>query len=130
MNALNGHWFYFFFGENFNLWRPLLMMLFIIRLKHQLVFGVGGDWTPDLLFNHQKLYQLSKLEPMSLILIWIYNLNYFFFFSQIITNNNLPFKIYCENIVVIIFIFIGMISKVEKNYTIIMMDHITCPSFY
>ena len=53
-----------------------------------------------------------------------------FFFSQIITNNNLSFKIYCENIVVIIFIFIGMISKVEKNYTIIMMDHVTCPSFY
>ena len=31
------------------------------------VFGVGGDWTPDLLFNHQRLYQLSKLEPINTI---------------------------------------------------------------
>ena len=22
-------------------------------------FGVGGDWTPDLLYNHQRLYKLS-----------------------------------------------------------------------
>ena len=22
-------------------------------------FGVGGDWTPNLLYNYQKLYQLS-----------------------------------------------------------------------
>ena len=31
----------------------------IIRLRHQSVFGIGGDWTPDLLYKHQRLYQLS-----------------------------------------------------------------------
>ena len=36
------------------------MMLFIIRPKHQLVFGVSRDWTSDLLFNHLRFYQLSK----------------------------------------------------------------------
>ena len=51
--------FLFFLRESFNLWRLFLMIVFIIRPKHQSVFDVGEDWTPDLLFNHQRLYQLS-----------------------------------------------------------------------
>ena len=50
----------FLFWESFKLWRSFLMMLFIIRPKHQLVFGVSRDWTSDLLFNHLRFYQLSK----------------------------------------------------------------------
>ena len=33
-----------------------MIVLFIIRPKHQSVFGVGKDWIPDVLFNHLKLY--------------------------------------------------------------------------
>ena len=29
-----------------------VILLFIIRSRHQLVFYVGKDWTSDLLFNH------------------------------------------------------------------------------
>ena len=50
----------FLFWESFKLWRSFLMMLFIIRPRHQLVFGVSRDWTSDLLFNHLRFYQLSK----------------------------------------------------------------------
>ena len=32
---------------------------FIIRPKHQSVFGIGGDRTPDPLYNYKKFYQLS-----------------------------------------------------------------------
>ena len=32
---------------------------FIIRLRHQSVFSVGGDSTPDLLYNYRRPYQLS-----------------------------------------------------------------------
>jgi len=32
---------------------------FIIRPKHQSVFGIDENWTLNLLFKHQKLYQLS-----------------------------------------------------------------------
>ena len=34
-------------------------LLFIIKPIHHLVFGVGGIQTPDILFNHKRLYQLS-----------------------------------------------------------------------
>ena len=44
---------------------------FIIRPWHQLVFGVGRDWTLNLLFNHKKLYQLSSLEPTFQNFFWI-----------------------------------------------------------
>ena len=27
--------------------------------KYQSVFGIGGNWTPGLLYNHQKFYQLN-----------------------------------------------------------------------
>ena len=43
---------------------------FITRPRHQSVFGVGKDWTLDLLYNYQRFYQLSWLAPMS----------FFFFF--------------------------------------------------
>ena len=36
---------------------------FIIRPRHKLVFGIGRDWTLNLLYNHKKFYQLSWLEP-------------------------------------------------------------------
>ena len=103
-------------------------------LYHQTKTPIGFWYRPRL--NPRSLIQPSETLPIEQTGTHVIDSNLnpqlklLFFFSQIITNNNLPFKIYCENIVVIIFIFIGMISKVEKNYTIIMMDHVTCPSFY
>ena len=35
--------FCFLFGESIILWYPLLMIILIIKLRHQLVFGVDGD---------------------------------------------------------------------------------------
>ena len=32
---------------------------FIISPRHQSVFSVGGNWISDILYNHQRLYQLS-----------------------------------------------------------------------
>ena len=32
---------------------------FIIRLRHQLIFGIDKNWTLNLLYNYQKLYQLN-----------------------------------------------------------------------
>ena len=34
---------FFFFLESFNLWRPLLIIFFTIRSRHQLIFGVSRD---------------------------------------------------------------------------------------
>ena len=34
---------FFFFFKSFNLWRLSLMMLFIIKSRQQLIFGVGED---------------------------------------------------------------------------------------
>jgi len=31
---------------------------FIIKSKHQSIFGVNIDWTSDFLFNYQRLYLL------------------------------------------------------------------------
>ena len=36
---------------------------FITKPGHQSVFGVGRDWTLDLLYNHKRFYQLSWLAP-------------------------------------------------------------------
>ena len=58
---------------------------FITKPRHQSVFGVDRDWTLDLLYNHQRFYQLSWLTPTS-----------FFFFNCIkfrlimFTPNNCP----------------------------------------
>ena len=37
--------------------------LFIIKPRHQSIFGVGGNWTSNLLYNYYRFYQLSQLEP-------------------------------------------------------------------
>ena len=61
-----------------------------IRPRHQSVFSVGENWTPDLLFNYQKLYQLSWLKPTKYHTSWlptqcneIFNTLMWFFFSYI-----------------------------------------------
>ena len=41
---------------------------FITRPRHQSVFGVGRNWTLDLLYNHKRFYQLSWLAPTMYIL--------------------------------------------------------------
>ena len=51
--------FRFCFWESFNLWRPLLMIILYCQTKTPVSFCVGEDWIPYLLFNHQRLYQLS-----------------------------------------------------------------------
>ena len=60
-------YYYFFFLREF---QPMASdpndSSFITRPRHQLVFGVGMDWTLDLLYNHQRLYQLSWLAPTSI----------------------------------------------------------------
>ena len=45
----------FFFLRDFQFMHPL----FIIRLRHQSIFDVGKNWTSDLLFNHQRVYQMN-----------------------------------------------------------------------
>ena len=55
LNIVLYSFFFFFFErerESFNLRSPLLIMLFIIRPRHQSVFSAGKNWTPDFLFNH------------------------------------------------------------------------------
>ena len=48
--------------ESFNLCRHLLIIdLLLSDQRHQSISGVSGDWTPDLLFNYQRFYQLSQL---------------------------------------------------------------------
>ena len=51
-------------------WKFFFFFFFFVEKEFQLmalVFGVDEDWTPNLLFNHQRLYQLSKLEPINTI---------------------------------------------------------------
>ena len=38
------------------------MIFFIIRSRHQSIFGVGGDWTPDfeLIRTHSFQFQLQR----------------------------------------------------------------------
>ena len=36
-------------------------IFFIIRLRHQSIFGVGKNWTSNLPFNHERLYQLKLI---------------------------------------------------------------------
>ena len=38
-------------------------LFFIIKLRHQLVFGINEGQTPNLLFDNKRLYQLSNLKP-------------------------------------------------------------------
>ena len=42
---------------------------FIIKSKYQSVFCVDRDWTLNLLYNYQKLYQLSWLKPTKTIFL-------------------------------------------------------------
>ena len=55
--------------KSFNLWHPFLIMLFIIRSRHQSVFYVGGNWIPDLLFNHQRLLLVELIKTHKFISI-------------------------------------------------------------
>ena len=50
---------------------------FIIRLRHQSVFGIGRDWTLNLLYNYQRLYQLSWLETTVKLNLFNYVLTLF-----------------------------------------------------
>ena len=56
----------YIFGESFNLQRLLLMIAFYHQTKISISFDVGDDQTSDLLFNHQRFYQLSQLEPTNM----------------------------------------------------------------
>ena len=40
-----------------------IMITLIIRLIHQLVFGINQLWTSYFLFNNDRLYQLNQVEP-------------------------------------------------------------------
>ena len=51
--------FFFFFNRVSTYGVHSWWYLFIIKPKHLSIFGVSEDWTPDLLFNYQRLYQLS-----------------------------------------------------------------------
>ena len=42
------------------------MIAFYHQTKTPISFGVGDDRTPDLLFNRQRLYRLSQLEPTNM----------------------------------------------------------------
>ena len=46
----------FFFLKSFNLWCPLLMIIFYNQTKTPIDFSIDGDWTSYLLFNHHKFY--------------------------------------------------------------------------
>ena len=53
------------FWESFNLLRLFFMIvLFIVRLKYQLVFGIGENWISNFLFNRQRLYHFKFLENL------------------------------------------------------------------
>jgi len=36
-----------------------MKIVYIIRLTHQLFFGIGGVWTQNFLFNDKEFHQLS-----------------------------------------------------------------------
>ena len=38
----------------------MFFFFFIIKLKHQSILGISEDRNPNLLFKHQRLYQLMK----------------------------------------------------------------------
>ena len=42
------------------------MIAFYHQTKISISFDVGDDQTPDLLFNRQRLYRLSQLEPTNM----------------------------------------------------------------
>ena len=52
--------FFFFFGKSFNLWQPLLMIIFYHQIKTLISF-----WCRQGL-NHRSLLQLSKTLPVKL----------------------------------------------------------------
>ena len=63
-----------------------------------------------------------------MILIWTYYYNYFFslskkiiFFSPILANNNLPFKIYCESIVKILWQYFSILISYSLFYFILFL---------
>ena len=51
---------FFFFFQSSNLWCPILIIVFfIIRPRHQIIFGINKNCISNLLFNHWRLYQSS-----------------------------------------------------------------------
>ena len=50
---------FFWIKKSLNLWHLLLMIFFIIKSRHQLVFYVSDNWTPDLLYNFT--YKICKI---------------------------------------------------------------------
>ena len=59
LGCLINFFFFFFFWERLSTWHPLLIIVIYHQTKTLIDFSIGKDWTSDLLFNHQKLYQLS-----------------------------------------------------------------------
>ena len=49
----------FFFRDSFNLWRSLLIIVFYIKSRYQLVFYVSRDQTTYILSNESGLHLLS-----------------------------------------------------------------------